>query len=269
MEIPESEADWRYALVGRVKGDQILWGNLFKDKTLLWQTTVTEYGRHGQVSFPTPGPAALAFNIAFESAHAARAMKSQIVFAGRGRDAKSIEAASIPMLFAYFEQAMTSAVFSFQCLEAYANRVISNSVTAPMEVSRRRGPEMLAPEELERNLSTEEKLDFVLPRTLAVRSPKGTKIWPLYRDLKEVRDSTVHLKSADQYVRGRLDRESVYHRLLNRDPIDFPRTAAKVVRHFCSSSPERWLEAAEHRLKNAAKGSGLTGARSRRRSARS
>lgn len=253
MEIPEADADWRLATVGRVKGDQVVFGNFVKDRTLLWLTTVTQCAHHGEVSFPTPGPAALAFNIAFESARAAIAMRPQISFAGHGRSAKPIEAASIPALFTYFEQSMTSAVFSFQCLEAFANRVISNSVKNPMELSRRRGVETLTPEELERNLSTDEKLTVVLPSVLSVRSPKGTKVWPLYRDLKEVRDSTVHLKSADHYVRGRADRESVYHRLLNRSPMEFPRTAAKIVRHFSLASPERWLEAAEDRLKRAPK----------------
>ena len=248
MEIPESEADWRYATVGRVDGDQVVWGSLVKDRALVWLTTVTEYGRHGQVSFPTPSPAALAFNIAFESARAAMAMRARVVFEARGRPSKSVEQASIPMLYAYFEQAMASAVFSFQCIEAYANQTIARVVTGTMDVPRRKGVENLRPEELERNLSTDEKLTVVLPRALSMRSPKGTKVWPLYRDLKEVRDSTVHLKSGDQYIRGRLDRQSVYHRLLNRTAMDFPRTAVRMVRHFCPSAPDRWLEAAEERL---------------------
>lgn len=132
MQIPESDADWRLATVARVKGDQLIFGNLVKDQTLLWLTTVTEVGHHGEVSFPTPGPAALAFSVAFEAARAAIAMKPQITFVGRSVSGKSIETASIPALFAYFEQAMSAAVFSFQCLEAFANRVISDTVKSPM-----------------------------------------------------------------------------------------------------------------------------------------
>jgi hypothetical protein len=248
MDIPESEADWRYATVARVKGNQVIYGQLAKDRTLLWLTTVTEYGRAARVSFPTPSPVALAFSVAIESARAAMAMKSLVVFEGSNPGSRSVATTSIPTLYSYFEQAMTAAVFSFQCLEAYANQTIARVVTTPMEVLRRKRVETLGPEDIERYLSTEEKLTVVLPRALSMRSPKGTKVWPLYRDLKEVRDSAVHLKSADHYIRGRLDRESVYHRLLNRTAVDFPRTAAKMIRHFCGSAPERWLEAAEGRL---------------------
>ena len=91
-------------------------------------------------------------------------------------------------------------------------------------------------------------LTVVLPKLLSVSVPKRTKAWQPYRELKKVRDSTVHLKSADHYVRGRLDRESLYHRLLDRDPLGFPRTATKMIRHYCKQSPDRWLEAAEKRL---------------------
>jgi len=249
MEIPESEADWRYAVVGRVKGDQAIWGRPVKDRTLLWLTTVTERGNDGTVSFPTPSPAALAFSLGFESARAARALKDQVKFVKHDhRREFGIEKDQVPTLYAFFEQSMSAAVFSFQCLEAYANQVIANGAKEPMKVPRRRGDELLSPDELERSLSTDEKLTFVLPRLLSVKSPKGTKVWPPYRALKEIRDSTVHLKSIDQYVRGKLDRQSVYHRLLNRDPLEYPKSVVKLVRHFCQEKPDRWLEGAEARL---------------------
>jgi len=106
----------------------------------------------------------------------------------------------------------------------------------------------LTPFQLERSLGTNEKLTAVLPKLLSVSVPERTQAWQPYRKLKKVRDSTVHLKSVDHYVRGKLDRESLYHRLLDRDPLEFPRTATRMIRHDCRQSPDRWLEAAEERL---------------------
>ena len=248
MDIPESEADWRHATVGRVKGDQVVWGQLFKDKTLLWLTTETEEPLLGRVNFPTPSPAALAFSLAFDAARAAIAVRKQVLFSGRGNQTKSIDPTSVPALYAYFEQSMAAAVFSFQCLEAYANQVIARLATEPMGVPRRSGMEQLSPDQLERVLTTDEKLTVVLPQLMSVPSPKGRALWPQYRELKGVRDSTVQLKSIDHYVRGKVDRHSVYYRLLSRSPMVYPRIAAKLVRHFCASKPERWLEGAEARL---------------------
>ena len=107
---------------------------------------------------------------------------------------------------------MSAAVVSFQCVEAYANQIIARLAKKSMDVKRRRGVESLTPTQLERYLGTDEKLTQVLPRLLSVTAPKRTKTWQPYRDLKKVRDSTVHLKSAEHYVRGGLDGDSLDHR---------------------------------------------------------
>lgn len=247
MVIPESEADWRFATVAKVKGDHYLEGQLVKDGTLLWLTTVTPSTGHGMVSFPTPHPAALAFSLAFDAARAAAAMRSRLTFDG-GRGKVSVSSDSVPALFAYFEQAMAAAVFSFQCIEVHANQAIATLAKQAIDVPRRRGVERLEPEELERHLSTDEKVTLVLPGLTSAKSLKKTQYWASYRALKEVRDSTVHLKSANQYVRNKVDKSSVYHRLLNHAPLTFPSTAINVVRHFSAPGPERWVEAAAERL---------------------
>ena len=202
----------------------------------------------GHVAFPTPSPSSLAFSLAFDAARSAKALRARVVFK-RDAGKSQVEHATVPLLFAYFEQAMASAVFSFQCIEAYANQVISRLAVDPMEVNRSGRSEVLGPSDLERRLGTDDKLTQVLPRLLSVAAPKRTKAWPLYKDLKNVRDSAVHLKSSDHYVRGRVDTESVYYRLLNRRPLAFPETATKIITHYCGKSPERWLKAAKERLR--------------------
>lgn len=247
MDIPESEADWRFAAVGRVKGDQRLWDAEVKDGSLLWQATLTPNAELGMVSFPTPHPAALAFNLAFEAARASTAMWSKVSFEGR-KGRVSIARSSIPALFAYFEQAMAAAVFSFQVIEVYSNQTIARLAKFPMTVSRRKVEVTLSPAELERQLSTDEKMTVVLPHLVSAKSLKKTPVWASYRELKEIRDSTVHLKSIDQYVRNQIDKSSLYHRLLNQSPTTFPRTAISVIKHFSSPVPDRWVEAADVRL---------------------
>ncbi len=248
MDIRESEADWRYATVGRVKGDQTVFERLAKDRALVWLTSVVDDAKVGQVSFRRQ------VRRLWRSASLSIARERLLPFAS-----KCISAAadvkrerSRPKAFLRCSRTSNSLwrlLFSHISVWKLTPTNQSLVVSEPMDVSRRRGVERLEPHELERNLSTDEKLTSVLPKAMSVPSPKATRVWAPYRDLKEVRDSTVHLKSADHYVRGKADRESVYYRLLQRSPLKFPRTALKVILHFCGATPERWLELAEARLK--------------------
>src|SRR6266508_2538105 len=80
--------------------------------------------------FPMPVLSALGLSIAFDSARAAVALREQVHFSGRRREARAVETESIPALFAYFEQSMAAAVFSYQCMEAYANQSIARRIGA-------------------------------------------------------------------------------------------------------------------------------------------
>ena len=249
MDIPTNEADWRLAAVARVKGDQVLHGNTVKDGTLLWLTTVTKDIDHGLVNFPTPSPAALALSVAVSAALSAIQKRRAITYSFKMADgSRSAEGQEIAGLFDYFEQCMLASVFSFQSLESYANQVISRVLRTPYTLQRKKDTVTVSPEELERVASTDEKLAVVLPALTEVSSPKGKKVWERYKALKEVRDSTVHLKSRDHYVRGRLDRDSLYHKFLTITAKEFPKSAIAMIEHFSASSPDRWLEYSRDRL---------------------
>jgi hypothetical protein len=250
MDISEIEADWRLAKVARVAGDQVLPGGTpVKDGTVLWQVTVTKDAQHGRVNFPTPSPAALALSISIAAAHSAGAHRNRVRYSARMVDGSlSTESADVSPLFAYFEQCMVAVTFAYQSLEAYSNQVISHAVKEQFALRRGKQTLLLAAEELERTASTEEKLSLVLPALMGVDSLKGKKLWQRFKTLKSVRDATIHLKSQDHYVRGRLDRESLYYRFLNGSAVEYPRIAVLLIRHFCAASPERWISFAEDRL---------------------
>ena len=136
---------------------------------------------------------------------------------------------------------MVAAVFSFQTIEAHCNQVIEATVKGPFVLPRRNGSVSLSPDELERQASTDEKITTVLPKLLGVQSSKGKRVWEEYRRLKATRDSTVHLKSKDQYVRGKIDKESLYYRFLTTAPVSYPVAAVHVIHHFSGTAPPRWL----------------------------
>ncbi len=248
MQTPsDGMGDWRIEAITRVeKGGPLPGGGVANPGDVLTKITVTLDATHGPVNFPTPSPVALALNIACHAAIEATERRAQHSFPQRMNDGThAIGTRSVPDIYAYFEQFMVAVTFSLQALESYANGVIAHHLKTPFTVKRKSGDQAWEIEDLERFTTLDEKFSQILPALLAVRSPKGTKIWQRFRDLKDFRDSTVHFKSKHHYVRNQVDKQTIYYRCLNHEPKAYVWTALLLIRHYCDKTPERWLLAAE------------------------
>lgn len=137
---------------------------------------------------------------------------------------------------------MMAVTFSFQALEAFCNHTITNDLEGTFTLTRKNEGRAFTAIELEREVSTEEKLSSVLPEILGVKSPKGGKVWQDFVTLKRARDSTTHLKSSDQYPDRNVDRETLFYQFLNNDPTDFPKAAIRMIVYFAETKRlPRWL----------------------------
>jgi hypothetical protein len=249
--LPDALGDWRIEAVMRVRGDQVLpSGQLAKDGTLGWKTTLTDDQLYGQVGFPTPQPIALVLHIALTAALNARIARKNITYP-RISDSgtRCAEAVQAPLLYEYFEQCMITAVFAFQSIELFANHNIWNKVKAPLTIQRKNKKSKLTPDQLERSLSTDDKISQVLPQLFQTSIDATSDLWTRYTSLKKMRDSIVHLKSKDHYIRGKIDEDSIYYKCLNVDPIELPWTSVSLMRFFVKHGEQRWLDASEDYLK--------------------
>lgn len=246
--------DWRIAKAAELATDGRLPNGASTSKgDLVLLVTLTHDSREGLVHFPTPGAPSLAISIATKAAN--RAVQTRSTLAWQRSPAveeKVLDFPQIPRLFDYFEEAMTAATFSFQALESFANQLITDLVKTPFTLQRKDGPREFDAEGLERQATTEEKLATILPHVTSRPTPKGKAIWARFKRLKAVRDSTIHLKSADHYRRGDVDRESLYSRLLDADAREFPRVSIELMRHFSGGWGLDWLRAAEAQLNSVA-----------------
>jgi hypothetical protein len=190
-----------------------------------------------QFTFHTPGAVALMIDIAASSATRAAALLDDVAGETGSRFTRGFEVADdkISVLFDYFEQAMISAIFSYQAIEAFCNQVIGFKAPPELEIARQTpsGKELvtLTREALERTLSTDEKMATVLPQLLTVKSPKGGKLWHKFVRLKRLRDSLTHLKTGDRYPRPAKD-PSVFHLLLTEPASAWPKAAAETIEYF-------------------------------------
>jgi len=134
---------------------------------------------------------------------------------------------------------MVAQTFSAQAIETFANEVIGDVMVGGkfLQVTTRSGRQRFTGAAIQRNCSTEEKVADVLPRLLAVAPiDKSGRLWNDFKTLLNLRDDIIHLKSGSQRHDRQhgviLDSSTLWHRLLNLDIHEQPKTAALVLHHF-------------------------------------
>ncbi len=193
------------------------------------------------IGFTLPSATAMALNIAVHASKEAEAYNKNITFNeiitphGKGY---SVSNESNAILYDFFEACMKTIVFSFQAIEIYCNHSIIREMKSTMDFKRRRKRITLAPKDIERQLSTEEKLSQVLPKLKSISTPKGKTVWKAFKRLKTARDSIVHLKTRDQQA---VDKESLYFQFLNCKISEFPETSINMIKYFVGDAEPRWL----------------------------
>jgi hypothetical protein len=201
------------------------------------------------IVFNTPSTAALAFSIAAKEAHAAAALRSALAFrdvTAPGGSVRLLTTETTAHLFDFFERCLVATVFSIQALEAYANYKISQAMKVDVLVTRKGKQVALSPVEAERQLSTDDKLGFLLPTVLSVQSPKGKRVWEEYVALRRRRDETIHFKSQNQWNLADRDfTDSPYAWFINNDVRTIPIAALAMFRYFATDAEQEWANGAD------------------------
>jgi hypothetical protein len=209
------------------------------------------------VQFITPSATAMHLNAAWRHAKAAVALKS-IVHWNTWHPAVMHAVMDVPVdhasvLFDYFEATMSAAMSSFAAIEAFCNSTVFEKVGQPIKLKRRKGAtEVDVPmtaEDIERNVSTDEKLKRIIPDLLGVATPCGKAVWERYGKLKDLRDSVRHFKRKDQAKHAEKSHEpTALYAITQLDPLTLPETAMEVVGYFYEADKRpRWLQHPEWR----------------------
>jgi hypothetical protein len=238
--------DYRIAAVSTLAKDMpaaYSGGPSHKAGSPIYQVSLVRNENGELISFTLPSSTAMALNQSLKAASRANELCKLIdynISATPEGSGLTVSNESTQVLFDYFEECMVSVTFAFQTLELFCNHSISRHMMEGMEVKRRKRKEFLSPKELERQLSTEEKLSMVLPKVLKTSTPKGKRPWESFKKLKKARDSAIHMKYSDQQV---LSSDTLYFQFLNNSDITiYPRAAVQMLEWFTSGSAPRWLE---------------------------
>lgn len=241
--------DWRVWKAATVAADSVLPdGRRIVAGDVMYVTTETKDHRGHNISFITPGPVQMALNVSISAALEASRLRDAMTLVPMKGGGQWVASPELSALYSYFEQCMIAVTFGFQSLEAFANQVVSENLKGTLLVERAKETKEWGADEIERNVSTEDKFCDILPRLGVMPSPKGKTPWEGFKKLKRLRDATTHLKAADQYVRGEEDIKTLYHRFLTNRPKDYPRWAIAILRYWTPKDADAWLRGAEARF---------------------
>ena len=203
MDAPESnKGDWRLQSTTHLAEDWISpWTGVRSPKgTRITVVSVIQLAKKKLLTVPIPNATASMLNaatIAYESARRLRtdsdidqSLKNDVSFRSE-TDAMN-----------HIERMIESIVLSFSAIEAFANE----SIPADFVYARHKNSEILLEaankKTIERFLTIDEKLTSVLPEVLGCNSPKGTRCWRDYKELKDARDRIIHMKTEDRKSSG-------------------------------------------------------------------
>ncbi len=118
-----------------------------------------------------------------------------------GWGSTSLNQKELKEYYDYFEIAITSVIFAYTAIEAFANICIPNGFT--YSYTDKKGVEITVGKEfIEKSYSLRDKLKIILPTILECASPTQEKWWEKFTELENLRDEIIHSKdskSEDRY----------------------------------------------------------------------
>jgi hypothetical protein len=232
--IPNVLPDWRIAAITQIAQDvpaAYPGGPSHKKGSFLTLAHHESHPRYGKLGFTTPHATALSLSVAVKNASIATETKKKIVLIDSpSPTGKAKHIGPDGVLFDYLEYSMVAVNFSFQSLESYCNSIVARTDDVDsIEIKTKEGNKTYSKKEIERNLSTEEKLLLVIPSILKLKNPKDTIQWHNFKKLKKIRDDIIHMKSRDMYSTISGDASSLFYELFEYPPLVFPKISFELI----------------------------------------
>lgn len=195
---PPEDDDWRLNAVARLAED---WANPWTGQTVpkgqrLTVSSVIQLTKKKQITIPLPNATALLLNASAKAFAAASAIREANDIDKTLH--KDVSFRSDGEAFDYIERKMEAIVLAFTAIEAFVNESIPSDFVYARQQEGKAVLEAVAKPRIERHIPIDEKLTVVLPEVLGCPSPRGSKCWAGYKQLKQTRDRLVHMKSDDR-----------------------------------------------------------------------
>ena len=171
------------------------------NRLVAFEYNLTQEVNGREFSFRTPNNIAICLNVGNREYEMAKLLYSGIIYPklGIGKNKIIFEDSELDLLYNYFEHIQTSLIFIYTAVEAFANVAIPEAFTHE-KLNNKKVKEIWGKEQIERWLSTTEKICDILPVVLGVNSPKGEPFWTDFKKLEEIRNNIIHQKTISNEV---------------------------------------------------------------------
>jgi hypothetical protein len=202
MRVEEPDNDWRMQDVHFLGEDwKSPWtGQVSLKGTQITLQSITQLTRKKQLCVALPNATALCLSSSMRAWNEAKKIRKESNIDGSIKE--QVEFDSRAESFNYIERVMESIVMAFTALEAFVNENIPDDYEYHAHRKSEVILKVMDKKAIERWLSLDEKLSEVLPDAKSVDSPKGSKCWQGYKELKNTRDRIIHMKKEDRRSSG-------------------------------------------------------------------
>lgn len=179
------------------------------------------------IDFSAPNNISISLSLMKKSLKTAREIFNKLTLSASGNKIIITEELK-PDLYDFFEEMQTSIIFSYIAIEGFSNAVIPDDYQ--FEKFNEKGiKETWNKENIERWMSTSEKVGNILPAILNSSDIKIESFWTKFKELEKLRNDIVHQKTIEKGTK--LD-VKLFHEMLNPNVIDKINSSIKVIEFF-------------------------------------
>lgn len=147
---------------------------------------------------------------------------------GRNEKTIKLENKDKSLLYEYFEEITTSIIFAYIAVEAFTNAAIPEDFQYE-RFNDKKVKEILSKENIERWLTTSQKISDILPIILKTNEIKKEDFWQQFKALEKLRNDIIHQKTIEN---GTSLNSEIYVDLLNPEVFQKIKSAISVIKYF-------------------------------------
>ena len=163
-------------------------------QTAFFQKIITAKIGENELSIAIPNEISLSLSISMKSLTAAEHKQKEIK--KRASTTDTIFDTDVRIAYDFLEEIQKAVVFSYKAVESFCNASIPDAYTYKKTTSK--GIiEHYGKEQIERWVSTSEKISAIIPEILKCNSPTKQEFWSDFKNLERIRNEIIHSKSSN------------------------------------------------------------------------
>lgn len=162
-------------------------------KTAFLQRLIKAKTGKSEISLAAPNEISLALNISKKATEKSDKLRKEIN-PKSNKPKKILYESDVAVAYDYLEEIQKAIVFSYKAVESFCNATIPNDYIYRKTTSKGI-EESYGKEQIERWISTSEKISEILPNVIKATSPAKEKFWSDFKNLERIRNEVVHSKS--------------------------------------------------------------------------